>query len=154
MECLSERERITTTVVEVREASYQDKKNLLGTEDQVNKFLDDILTLKSLLKEKTNKIETFSDKLESFTWFNDVDEECLMLLNDVIAATRDWRSTLIKQYVTMEPLRKRGIAKQEIIEFKLALDDLREICEDLESVFFHLPKCEDFVETTKQLALI
>lgn len=154
MVCLSERQRITTTVDQVREASYSDKKNLLQSEEELNKFLDNILLFKKLLNDKTAKIESICEELESFTWFDHIDDECMRLLNDVIASARDWRSTLIKQYIQMETLRKRKIASEEISNFKSALDDLRETCEDLESVFFHLPKSESFQETTKQLSLV
>ena len=109
---------------------------------------------KKLLNDKTAKIESICEELESFTWFAQIDDECLRLLNDVIASARDWRSTLIKQYIQMETLRKRKIASEEISNFKSALDDLRETCEDLESVFFHLPKSESFQEITKQLSLV
>jgi len=154
MECLSERQRITSTVDQVRDASYNDKKNLLTSEEQINKFLDNIIFFKNELAKKTIEIEEFTEKLETFTWFDHVDDECLRLLNDLIAATRDWRSTLIKLYVQMQSIKKRKIAVVEISSFKCALDDLRETCQDLESVFFHLPKSEEFQETTKQLSLV
>lgn len=61
---------------------------------------------------------------------------------------------MIHQYVLMGKLRKNGIAKEEIKAFKNAIDELKESYEDLESVFFFLPKMPDFTDTTKKLSLI
>jgi hypothetical protein len=72
----------------------------------------------------------------------------------LIAAAKDLRSSLVRQYVSMTSLTKQGIAKQEIKDFKYAIDDLRESIEDLESVFFFLPEMPEFKETTKKLTLI
>jgi hypothetical protein len=76
------------------------------------------------------------------------------LLNDLISSAKDLRTTFIRQYVLLTTFRKKGIAKEEIKNFKSAVDDLKEICDDLESVFFFLPKMPDFNETTKQLSLV
>lgn len=54
----------------------------------------------------------------------------------------------------MNAIRKKGIAKEEVNEFKNAIDELKETYFDLASVFFFLPKMPEFVETTKQLSLI
>ena len=77
-----------------------------------------------------------------------------MLINDLVSSAKDLHSTLIRQFVSMLFLRKRGIAKEEIKEFKNAVDDLKESYSDLESIFFFLPKMPDFVETTKELSLV
>ena len=154
MECLSIRQNITSTVDQVRDASYKEKKSLFSTQEQIDTFLDKILEFKGLLTEKTEEVESFCEKLETFTWFEALDEECLKLLNDVIAATRDWRSSLVRQYISMDILKRKKIATAEIKNFKYAIDDLREVCDDLESVFFYLPKNDSFTETTKELSLL
>ncbi len=123
-------------------------------ENRVNAFLDAILDFKAKLKSQTSSIYELNSRLESLTWFSDLDEESLMLLNDLIASAKDIRSSLIRQYVNMGELRKRGIAKEEIKDFKNAIDELRESYEDIESVFFFLPEIPEFKETTKKLSLI
>lgn len=50
-------------------------------------------------------------------------------------------------------LRKKGIAKEEIKSLKFAIDDLKEVIEDLDSVFFYLPSIPNFIETTRLLSL-
>jgi hypothetical protein len=123
-------------------------------EEQINAFLDAIIDLKSILTKKTQLIESINERIEKITWFTNLDEECLFLLNDLISSAKDLRTTFIRQYVLLTTFRKKGIAKEEIKNFKSAVDDLKEICDDLESVFFFLPKMPDFNETTKQLSLV
>ena len=154
MEFLTNKEEISGTYESVREYSYQEKKSPLLKEGIINSFLDAILDFKSDLKKKTEIINEFNQHFEKVTWINAIDEECLRLLNDLISITKDLYSTLIRQYVMMDPLRQRGIAKNEIKDFKLAVDELRESFTDLESVFFFLPEMPDFVETTNELSLI
>ena len=120
----------------------------------MNSFLDAILDFKNRLSEKTEEIHEINQKLEKLTWLGDLDEECLMLLNDLISSAKDLHSSLVRQYVAMNSIRKKGIAKEEVSEFKNAIDELKETYSDLESVFFFLPEMPEFVETTKRLSLI
>ena len=92
--------------------------------------------------------------MNELTWLNDFDEECLLILNDLISAAKDLHSTMIRQYVKFAYVRKKGIATEEVKQFKDALDELKESFTDLESVFFFLPKMPEFVETTQELSLV
>jgi len=97
---------------------------------------------------------SFNNRIEKITWYNDLDEECYMLINDLISAIKDLHSSLIRQYVSMNYLKQKGIVKEEIRDFKSTIDNLKENYQDLESVFFFLPKMPDFKETTKQLSFV
>jgi hypothetical protein len=154
MESISNKTEIINTFYKLRSLSFQEKKAPLLEEESYNLLLDAILDLKKGLKEKTSKIYTINEKIEKITWFNDLDEECLMLLNDLISSAKDLRTSLIRQYISMDFLRKKGIAKEEIKDFKNSIDELKESYEDLESVFFFLPEMPEFVENTKKLSLI
>jgi hypothetical protein len=154
MECLSHKSEIINTFSSVRNFSFKEKQSPLLDEEQMNGFLDAILDFKKGLTKKTQTIYEFNDKIEKLTWFNDLDEECLMLSNDLISAARDLWSSLIRQYVSMNFIRSKGIAKNEIKDFKNSLDEFKESYIDLESVLFFLPEMPDFVETTKQLSLV
>jgi len=154
MECISHKLEIEKTFTNVRALSFNEKKSPLLDKERINSFLDAILDFKSLLKEKTDKLNHINERIEKLTWFNDLDDECLMLINDLISAAKDLQSTLIRQYVSMNFLRKKGVVKNEIKEFKNSIDELKEAYEDLESVFFFLPEFPDFIETTKQLSLV
>ncbi len=123
-------------------------------EEKINAFLDAINDFKRALVCKTEEVQEINSRIEKLTWFTDIDDACLMLVNDIISAARDLHSSLIRQYVAMNIIKSKGIARSEIREFKDSLDDLRESCDDLELVFFHLPNNQDFVETTRQLSLL
>lgn len=154
MATISDKSFIKRTFAEVREASFKEKSYPLTEEQLTNSFLDSILELKKILQDKTSEIFLINDMMEKLTWVNDVDEESLMLLNDLISVAKDFRSSLIRQYISLNDLRKQGLVKEEIKEFKNGIDALKEAYEDLESVFFFLPKMPDFVETTRKLSLI
>jgi len=154
MESLTYKEEIERTFSSVRSFSFQEKKSSMLDEEKVNAFLDAILEFKTGLEEKTEKIYDINERIEKITWFNDLDETCLMLLNDLISSAKDLRSSLIRQYVSMNDLRKKGIAKEAIKDFKNSIDELKEAYEDLESVFFFLPEMPDFKETTSKLSLV
>lgn len=154
MSIISDKAQIQRTFKELRTFSFNEKKHMLNEEERINDLLDSILDFKKSLIEKTQEIYGINEKLEKLTWFNDLDEDCLMTLNDLISLAKDLRSTLIRRYVAMNHLRIKGVAKSEIKDFKNAVDEMKESYEDLESVFFYLPKMPEFVETTKKLSLI
>jgi hypothetical protein len=154
MDCTTHRAEIKLTLNNVREFSFSEKKDSSAMDEKMNRFLDAILDLKSFLSTKTEKIEALIPRLESLTWFTDLDNGCLMLVNDLISSAKDLHSSLIRQYAQMDNIRMAGMAKKEIKEFKAAIDDFKEVYSDLESVFFFLPEMPDFVETTKIISLV
>jgi len=154
MECLSHKSEISNTFSSVRNFSFEEKKFSIYNEERMNAFLDAILEFKNTFQRKTEKIVEINDRIERLTWFNDLDEESLMLINDLISSIKDLHSTLIRQYVSLNLIRSKGIAKEEIKNFKNAIDDLKENYQDLESVYFFLPEIPAFKETTKLLSLV
>lgn len=154
MACLSHKSEIENTFSDVRMFSFLEKKSSMLDEEKINALLDTILDFKDSLIKKTERIHHINECIEKLTWLNDLDEECLMLTNDLISAAKDLHSSLIRQYASMSYIRKKGIAKDEIKNFKDSMGELKEGYEDLESVFFFLPKIPDFVETTRQLSLV
>jgi hypothetical protein len=154
MDCLSHKSEISKTFSSVRNFSFEEKKVSIFDEERMNAFLDAILEFKNTFQRKTEKIIEINDRIERVTWFNDLDEESLMLINDLISSIKDLHSTLIRQYVSLNLIRSKGIAKEEIKNFKNAIDDLKENYQDLESVYFFLPEIPDFKETTKLLSLV
>lgn len=154
MDCLSHKAKIQNTFSSVRDFSYSEKRNPISEDELNNQLLDAILDLKKSIENKTKKIYEVNQNIEKISLLNDLDEECLMLINDLIAAAKDLRTSLIRQYISLDLLRKKGVAKEEIKNFKNSIDELKETYEDLESVFFYLPELPDFVETTKQLSLV
>lgn len=154
MECLSPKSEIQDTFLTVRNFSFQEKRTPIVDELMVNSLLDSILDFKSSLKQKTEKINEVNHRIEGITWFNDLDDECLKLLNDIISSVKDLQSSLVRYYVSLNAIRNRGLAKNDIKDFKNSIDELKESYQDLESVFFFLPEMPEFVETTKKLSLV
>ena len=154
MESVAQRKKIQKTFEDVRSVSFNEKRSTFLNEQEINSFLDKINSFKEDLIAKTDRIDNINERLENLSWFTDLDDDSLMLLNDLISVAKDLRMTLVRQYVKMTVIRKKGIANKEIKEFKSSIDDLKEICEDLESVFFSLPKMPEFKETTKLLSLV
>lgn len=154
MECTFQKSKIVDTYENIRSFSYIEKKSSFLDEHKINALLDAIIDFKKILTEKTDKLQLINEVLESITWYDDLDEDCLMKINDLIAISKDLHSSLIRQYVSMNIFRTKGIAKEEIKNFKISIDNLKEIYTDLESVFFFLPEIPEFIETTKQLSLV
>lgn len=154
MKCLSYKSEIKNTFSSVRDFSFEEKKSPFLIEKNVNKFLDLILDFKTSLREKTLKIYNINERIEKLTWFDNLNDECLKLSNDLISLARDLHSSLIRQYVAMNFVRNKGIAKKEIKDFKNSIDELKEVYSDLESALFFLPEMPGFKETTKELSLV
>jgi len=152
MECLTSKETINNTVETVSSVSYSEKKEALLTEAEINNFLDDYLELCHLLTKKTESVNNVNEILERLFNLNELNDDCLRLLNILVSVGRDFYYTLNKQYQNLIHLIDHKIAVAEINEFKEAIDYLQETIDDLESVFLILPKNTDFVEVTKKLS--
>ena len=138
----------------MRELSFKEKKEGVFDEKKINHFLDTILEFKKAFTCKSANIESLIEKIEEITWFNQLDKDSLMLINDLISSIRDLHSSLLRQYVSLNLIRSKGIARDEFINFKSAVDDLRDVANDLDSRFFFLPNNIDFQETTKEPSLV
>ena len=120
----------------------------------MNKFLDSIIDFKQSLKIKTDKIEEIIENTEKITWFNNLEDDSLLIVNDLVSSIRNLHSSLNRQYISFLFIRERGIAKAEMKDFISAIDDLKEIANDLDSRFFFLPNNDEFDKITKELSLI
>lgn len=154
MDSTTYKPQILETFQKVRNLSFEEKKEAVFDEKKINNFLDTILEFKKIFANKTSKIEKVIERIEKITWFNNLDNDSLMLINDLVSLIRDLHSSLLRQYVSLNFIRSKGIAKEEIKNFKDAIDDLKDIANDLDSRFFFLPNNDDFQETTKELSLI
>lgn len=146
--------QILATFESVRRFSFEQKRQAAYSEQAVNAFLDAVLDFKSMLADKTAKINDIVTRVEAITWLQLTDNETLMLVNDLVSQLKDLRSSLVRQYLSLDFLRKKGVAKTEIKAFKASIDDLLDVAADLESRFFYLPKIEGFEETSRELSLL
>ncbi len=154
MEFLTYKSRISEIFGDVRKFSFEVKKEYVFDEVKINNLLDKILEFKRVFNDRTNKINSLVEKIEQITWFNNLDNDSLMSINDLISSLRDLHSTFLRQYISLNYIRSKGIAKGEIKNFKASLDDLKDVAADLDSIFFFLPNINDFQETTKELSLV
>ena len=153
MDFLTNTPIISETFETVRKFSFEEKKEAAYDESKVNEFLDKVLEFKISMATKTDKINSLIETLEQITWLNNLENDSLILINDLISAIRDLRYSLLRQYISLTFIRSKGIAKEEFKKFKLAIDDLKEVANDLESVYFFLPNNSEFKEITKELSL-
>jgi two-component SAPR family response regulator len=155
MECLTAKETIAQTYETLSATSFKEKKNIkIPTQEEINHFLDKILELQRFLGMKTHKINELNSLLEKITWINDLNDDCLKQLNELLAIAKDFHSTIIRQYASLNEIRKRGIAKESTKKLKEAIDNFKENIIDLEATFFLLPNFKGFTETTKELSLL
>ncbi len=146
--------QLKETVDTARFLSFEEKKEVYCAESKINVLLDQILELRKLYSIKTEKIASLIEKMELITWFDQLDQDSLLLVNDLISAVRDLHSSLIRQFKSADMLLIEDIISTDIINFKEAVSDLNDVANDLESRFFYLSKNEEFIQITKELSLV
>jgi len=154
MECLTSKQTINDTVEVVNNISFSEKKDSHLSDDEINKFLDDISVLRTLLEQKISAIDNINQLLQKISWLRDLNDECLKLLNILILVGKDFHSTLTKGFTPLDKLSESGIAVSEICNFKESVDDLLDVLDDLEMSFFVFPKNEDFIEINNKLSAL
>jgi hypothetical protein len=154
MDSVAYKPQILETFENVRNFSFEEKKEAVMNETKMNKFLDRIIDFKKSLKIKTDKIEEIIESSEKISWFNHLDDDSLLIVNDLVSSIRNLHSSLHRQYISLQYIREKGIAKVEMKNFISAIDDLKEIANDLDSRFFFLPNNDEFDKITKELSQI
>ena len=135
MECLAHTE-IRKLVRRVKGLSINANKNTLSDENHIDDFLDTINSFKKALSEKTALLNEINERIEKLRWFNAMGKEYLVLMNDIITSARGLHSPLTNQYVSLKSVRRHGIAKDEIDDFKNSINELKKSYRVLETVFF------------------
>ena len=154
MDSITYKPQILETFENVRNFSFEEKKEAVMDETKMNKFLDRIIDFKKSLKIKTDKIEEIIESSEKITWFNHLDDDSLLIVNDLVSSIRNLHSSLHIQYISLQYIQEKGIAKVEMKNFISAIDDLKEIANDLDSRFFFLTNNDEFDKITKELSQI
>ena len=144
---------IDSVIQEVETASFEKRTHPpLSENDKNNELLDAILSFKSNINNTSDKLNYFTMKFEEITWFKEINDDSLKLINKLISSAFGLHHVLVKQYADYYPtLRKKGIAKDDIKNHKQALDDFKESILDLELVFFKYPKDIEFTSITDEL---
>lgn len=85
MEGLTYKPQILETFQQVRNFSFEEKRESVIDEIKMNKFLDRIIDFKQSLKIKTDKIEEIIENTEKITWFSNLDDDSLLIVNDLVS---------------------------------------------------------------------
>ncbi|MES2578265.1 MAG: hypothetical protein V4589_11695 [Bacteroidota bacterium] len=151
MDCVSVKDKIERISKEV--SGYTQEHELTSKEKQfaVDSLLDKILGFQKRIKVKSERVAFISAKFEEFSWFIDMDDECLDLMRGLLDTALEYHKALIKYYVARSWAIRKGIARESMYEFKNNIDDLKERIHDLNEIFFVLKNDEDFNDITKKL---
>jgi len=85
MDGLTYKPQILETFQQVRNFSFEEKRESVIDEIKMNKFLDSKIDFKQSLKIKTDKIEEIIENTEKITWFNKLDDDSLLIVNDLVS---------------------------------------------------------------------
>jgi hypothetical protein len=85
MEGLTYKPQILETFQQVRNFSFEEKRESVIDEIKMNKFLNRIIDFKQSLKIKTDKMEEIIENTEKITWFNNLDDDSLLIVNDLVS---------------------------------------------------------------------
>jgi hypothetical protein len=85
MEGLTYKPQILETFQQVRNFSFEEKRESVIDEIKMNKFLDRIIDFKQSLKIKTDKMEEIIENTEKITWFSNLDDDSLLIVNDLVS---------------------------------------------------------------------
>ena len=85
MEVPTYKPQILETFQQVRNFSFEEKREAVIDEIKMNKFLDSIIDFKQSLKIKSDKIEEIIENTEKITWFNNLDDDSLLIVNDLVS---------------------------------------------------------------------
>ncbi|MCU0432309.1 MAG: hypothetical protein MUC87_02510 [Bacteroidia bacterium] len=144
-------EKIAFIANDVRVLSFDEKKELPG-EEEMNRLLDAVNESRKFIEAKTARTEQLTEALEAITWMTNPSEQDLSEINQLISSARDLRRTLLRTYLHLDHFSKqKNILLTEVQHLKRALDEFTETIDDVESVFFFLPKDKNFTEITDQL---
>ena len=91
MECLTQKMKILSVYKSISDFSFQEK---IIAQKSAYALVENILDLKCMLLEKSNKLDDIVKRMEAITWFNNIDDACKLLINDIIASQAQMIYTL------------------------------------------------------------
>lgn len=135
MECTSHIDKLNSAIDYAKSLSL--KERTVSQEAFVNSFLDKVLEVQKTLDSRTEQVYNIISMLEALTWTDfEITDSVLMSLNDLLAIVNDWRCSLEKNYIDNSVDVIRKVASSNLHRLQGALDDLSEICQDFESIYF------------------
>ena len=126
--------KIKNIIRTVSKFSTTGQINSIRDEYQINDLLDSINDFKKELSEKTEQINEINSRIDRLKHYRRWNENYVFLVNDVVSSAKDLYSSLICQYISMNTISKRNIARKEITCYKNSILRLKEACKELESL--------------------
>lgn len=125
----------------------------IKAEDKTNAFLDSINLTQDFLSKTTPSIIILTEKLEEFSWFENVTEQNKFLIKIALLASKELTKGLSKSYVVLKKLyQPKNVLKEELKQYKEAIENLQETTNDIEMFFFELPNDTEFKAINEKLA--
>lgn len=125
----------------------------LSEEEMMDNFLDSINSLKRVLRKSAKAIRSADEFLSQVSWLEDITEKDDKQLAELIDGSLSAHRLLIISYVKIRRvLLQDNIAKQELTDFKDAIDDFEETVFELNQIFFELRKDDGFNQLVNKVA--
>ncbi len=145
----------TSEELELIQRELKDKINKVEHSDEtiVNNFLDSIHLTKEHLNSESSGMDELTHIFERITWLDQLSKVDLLKVKSLLDQAKDLlNKTVNKHYVSLNnKFRNSGIAINELNRYKSAINNFKEMIEDVESALFTLPNIEGFNETTEEL---
>jgi hypothetical protein len=117
----------------------------LNDEEKINRLLDGINDFRAKLVDRTEKIQKLDELFLQSTWYDIQNQEEEELLKSVITKSLSFHSKAIKNFVKLKNhFWKDNICRNEISNYKNALDDFEESIYEVDEIFFKLRKDDEF----------
>lgn len=139
---LSEVKDKVESILQREEHEYE----ALGNEEHVNHFLDNILTLKAILKDRITKVEELDSAFAELTWFDNYPKKIEADLSSLIERAFKFHNQSIVLYANLnKKFSKPRLFKQELGDYKLALDDFEDTVLEVKEILFDFRKDVSFM---------
>ena len=103
----------------------------------INKFLDNVVKFHQYLTKYPNHINQCVDGMEKLSWLEISKENDLKSLKNLLTSSIELHRLLVKNYIGYRNSKLLSqVANSKIKEFKTAIDDLKEVTNDLNLLFF------------------
>lgn len=117
----------------------------------INKFLDNVLKFQKYLSKYTNDINQCVDGMEKLSWMEISKENDLKSLKALLTSAMELHRYLVKNYIGYRNSKLLSqVANSKIKEFKIAIDDLKDVTIDLNQLFFDEKYINDINIATKK----
>lgn len=127
-------EAVHKTREEVSELSYRQRKG------DIDKFLDAINELRDHMKSLTGRVEQIVEGFSGLTWYKEYNEEALKEIHTTVVMARDLHKRLLISFTKVNKVcRKKKILQTELNDYKYSLNELEEVVDDIDLIFFEFP---------------